>query len=77
MIRYTEYNDELGRYVCPLKHKEDGTPIQLGFVTGRTEYDGTGKVIISKEPDIVFGEVIDRLAELETEKLKELRNNDR
>lgn len=65
--RYTEYNSDLGRYVCPLKYKTDGTTMDFAVMAGRSMYDATEKIIIYKEPDVIFGEVIDRLAEYENE----------
>lgn len=65
MTRYTKFNEELGRYVVHLLLHEDGLPI-VGFTTLHPEErDSTGRVILSPQLDALFGEVVDRLAELE------------
>ena len=75
-MRYTEYDSELGRFVVPWLLKEDGFGKFGFFVIKRMSpnvYNGRDEwVRPSEEPELVYGEVIDRLAELENE--EELRN---
>lgn len=68
-FRYTKYDRDLDRFVVPLLYKLDGTAISFIVKTGETyTTEGIwGKVYVGKEPDIVYGEVIDRLAELENQ----------
>lgn len=66
--RYTRYDYDLERYVVPLLYKTDGSTISFHVNTGRLEYadhDNGLRTLIGRTPDIVYGEVIDRLAELE------------
>lgn len=66
--RYTRYDYDLERYVVPLLYKADGSTISFYVNTGRlkyTDHDNGQRTLIGGTPDIVYGEVIDRLAELE------------
>lgn len=66
--RYTRYDYDLERYVVPLLYKTDGSTISFHVNTGRLEYadhDNGQRTLMGGTPDIVYGEVIDRLAELE------------
>ena len=76
-MRYTQYNKELERYVVPCLFKPDGSEISFSIITGETytAENGAGmRYPIGKAPDLVYGEVIDRLAVLEnnSEKLAEV-----
>lgn len=76
-MRYTQYNKELERYVVPCLFKPDGSEISFSIITGETytAENGAGmRYPIGKDPDLVYGEVIDRLAVLEnnSEKLAEV-----
>lgn len=65
--RFTHYDRDLERFVVPLFFKEDGSSITFSVKSGRTymAQSSAGKIYAGKEPDVVFGEIIDRLAELE------------
>lgn len=64
-FRLTRYDQDLDCFVVPLFVRADGSRITLSIKTGGTYKDQTGMVYTVKEPDVVFGEIIDRLAELE------------
>lgn len=69
-VRYTYYDEDLGRYVVPLGPRLDGTEWVLNIKSGRVEYaeDYWGKSIaISKAPDLAWCEFIDKLAEYENQ----------
>lgn len=66
--RYTRYDYDLERYVVPLLYKANGDTISFNINKGGLEYADHGngqRTVIGGTPDIVYGEVIDRLAELE------------
>lgn len=65
--RFTQYDQDLDRFVVPLLFKPDGDSITFSVKSGRVymAQSSVGKVYAGKEPDVVFGEIIDRLAELE------------
>lgn len=65
--RLTQYDQDLERFVVPLFFRADGSSITFSVKSGRTymAQSSAGKVYAGKEPDVVFGEIIDRLAELE------------
>lgn len=65
--RYTRLNDELGCYTVPLLMKEDGSSITFGIFTEREERLNRPheNIVISPKIENVFGEFVDRLAELE------------
>lgn len=66
-LRLTYYDHDLCRFVVPLAFKMDGDVLSLSIKTGKvyTSQTCNGMVYTGKEPDVVFGEIIDRLAELE------------
>ena len=66
-MRYTRWNDEWGRYTVPLLTKEDGSKIMLGIFTEREErlHQPHDNIVIVPQTEHIFGEFIDRLAELE------------
>ncbi len=74
-MRYTRYNDELGRYVVPCLYKENGEQIRFYFKTEAEEtLKQNGRTLLTPQIEIVFGEVIDRLAQLEnSEELEMVR----
>ena len=66
--RYTRYDYDMERYVVPLLYKANGDTISFYIHKGVLEYsdhDNGQRTIIGGETDRVYGEVIDRLAELE------------
>lgn len=66
--RYTHYDHDMARYVVPCYEKLDGSRITFHVKTGEIEtIDNTRgqHLTVGRRPDIVWGEVIDRLAELE------------
>lgn len=66
--RYTAWDPGLGRFVVPLLFRPDGEPIKFYCKLGG-EHNADSvlgrRIRTSKEPDLVYGEVIDWLAELE------------
>ncbi len=65
--RLTQYDQDLDRFVVPLLFNPYGDSITFSVKSGRTytAQSSAGRVYVGKEPDVVFGEIIDRLAELE------------
>lgn len=66
--RYTKYNKQLGRYTVPCLYKENGEQIQINVYQEPDEYAETArglKICTSQGVTHLFGEFIDRLAELE------------
>lgn len=65
--RYTIYDRDMERYVVPLLCRMDGSAMSIGVKTGKVYTDGGsgGQCYTGKDPDLLYGEVIDRLAELE------------
>lgn len=70
--RYTKYDPELGRYVVPCLYTEDGgTTISCKVEPGEIVKDASGGALsVSPDTAVLFGEAIDRFAELENEKEK-------
>lgn len=66
-FRLTQYDPDLDRFVVPLLFRPYGDSITFSVKIGKTytSQSITGEIYTGKEPDIVFGEIIDRLAELE------------
>ena len=66
-FRLTQYDPDLDRFVVPLLFRTDGSTVSLSVKTGETytAQSTAGRIYAGKEPDVVFGEIIDRLAELE------------
>ncbi len=66
-MRYTRYDDKLSRYVVPCLHKPDGSRIEFYVHTiEEVRALGKGSTIVKPALHLVFGEVIDRLSELES-----------
>lgn len=66
--RYTYYDHDMERYVVPCYNKPDGRRIAFHVTTGEIETIEASNgqhLTVGRKPDIVWGEVIDRLAELE------------
>ena len=66
--RYTAWDPGLGRFVVPLLHKADFGPISFYVKEGGEDVATNGRgdsIYTGREPDLVYGEVIDWLAELE------------
>lgn len=63
--RYTHYDSDLGMYVVPCLYKTNGEQITFKFMTLTEERVQEGRIITTPAIHLAFGEVIDRLAELE------------
>ena len=63
-MKYTRYSEDLGRYVVPCYQMLSGKRIEFFCKTEPEERLRNGLMITPADP-VVFGEVIDRLAELE------------
>jgi hypothetical protein len=64
-MRYTYYNGDLARYVVPCLYKPDGEQVKFYFKTESEERTYDGGLLLTPSVELVFGEVIDRLAALE------------
>lgn len=67
-MRYTQWNESLHRFVVPLLYKPEGGQIDIHVIGGEPYYakNGAGDdICVGKDPDIVYGEFIDRLAQYE------------
>ena len=67
-FRFTRYDKDLGRYVAPLLYKADGTVMQLCIKCSTNPLTERNRVTIEAEPDLVWGDLIDVLADYENKK---------
>lgn len=64
-FRFTRYDPDLGRYVAPLLYKADGTVMQLCIKCSTNPLTERNRATIEAEPDLVWGDLIDVLADYE------------